>query len=248
MIKLNRIQAPTELDPATAAALTAEYAISGKDVWNKTYIRQTLLRLSNKKCAYCECYIAEESKYMEVDHFRPKSSHPDKVVQWDNLLPSCKRCNVNKWSYDVDVEGQIIDPTIQNPNDHLYLLNFQFRDKDVVGRNSIDVCNLNETDRLFMVRVLLSVEINNSLYEIRENLETYIAGSRSTRSKNAITRGVSRLLELAGPTKQYSATIATLLLLDPTYIWIKTELNLLGLWAGLQAVESAAIPGILRGP
>ena len=42
--------------------------------------------------------------------------YPDEVVDWDNLLPSCKRCNTTKGTHDVVTEPIInpfdIDPKI----------------------------------------------------------------------------------------------------------------------------------------
>src|SRR5690554_3867131 len=109
MIKLTRGAKPVELTLAIEKELTDEFKKTGASVWRKDYITNGLLAYSNNKCAYCECDITEESKYLEVEHFHHKDSYPDEVVQWENLLPSCKKCNATKSSHDTYVEP-IINP------------------------------------------------------------------------------------------------------------------------------------------
>ena len=71
------------------------------------YINESLLSMSHNKCAYCELMLGEEVKYMEVEHFYCKKLYPDGVVQWDNLLHLCNRCNTNKGIYDTKTEQYI---------------------------------------------------------------------------------------------------------------------------------------------
>ncbi|KHD08393.1 hypothetical protein PN36_13355 [Candidatus Thiomargarita nelsonii] len=59
-------------------------------------IRQTLLEMSNEACVYCGIKI--DNTDMDVDHFLPSSQFPYLAYCWDNLLPSCKRCNQNSKS------------------------------------------------------------------------------------------------------------------------------------------------------
>jgi uncharacterized protein (TIGR02646 family) len=248
VIKIERSEAPARLDPATALALTTEYAVSASNVWNKTFIREALLAMSKDKCAYCECTVAEESKYMEVEHFLPKSVYPAMVVEWTNLLPACKRCNGSKRDYDAHAEGMIIDPSSRNPKDHLYFKDHVLRYKDDIGRRTIEVCNLNETDRLYLVRARLAAEACHSLERTKELLEDYIAGARETRRRNQIVRSIEQLLRQSAPAQQYSALLATALLTDPTYKWIRDRLQELDEWAPLASLESAAATVALPPP
>lgn len=96
MIRLYRPNCPQQLTDTVKDELTQEFINTGKNVWAKTYIKSALLAMSHNKCAYCECKLDEESKYMEVEHFLPKDDYPNQVVDWNNLLPSCKRCNTKK--------------------------------------------------------------------------------------------------------------------------------------------------------
>ncbi|EON74840.1 hypothetical protein ADIS_4703 [Lunatimonas lonarensis] len=44
------------------------------------WLKESLLELSYGKCAYCECDLKEEAKYMEVEHFEDKANNPNKVL------------------------------------------------------------------------------------------------------------------------------------------------------------------------
>jgi len=240
VIRLSRGPAPQKLDRAEIAALTGEFKASGKDVWNKPYIREALLALSHCKCAYCEANISEESKYMEVEHFRPKEDFPDLVVDWGNLLPACKRCNVRKGTYNVDAEGMIVNPFIHTPQDHFYFRDYRLRPRDDIGRNTTQILYLNQLDRLVSVRMQVGDAIASSLEKIRSQVEDYLAGPRMTRKRNQITTGVEELLKQAQPASQFSALAATVLLGDDNYKWIKAQLEVLNLWTELDPLEIAA--------
>jgi uncharacterized protein (TIGR02646 family) len=228
VIRLNRGAPPAQLDAATVAALTAEYLATEKSVWNVQYIRDALLALSGSKCAYCETNIAEESKYMEVEHFRCKEVNPLLVVEWTNLLPSCKRCNVRKGSYDVDAEGMILNPFSDNPGEHLYFKNYRVRWRSDLGRRTVDA-------------------IETSLEKIRDELEEYLQGQQTTRKKNRVVRGLEKLLLESRGASEMSALAATILFEDPNYVWIRENLIALDLWAGLTALETSAQANALPG-
>jgi len=89
-----------------------------KNIKNKKYIskntpynddaklvKNTLKKLYDYKCAYCESFI--KNAYGEIEHYRPKkSSNLSRcdstkayywlAFSWDNLLPCCKKCNIEK--------------------------------------------------------------------------------------------------------------------------------------------------------
>lgn len=230
------------LDEQASADLTWRFANSGATVWNVDFIKTPLLESSYQKCAYCETKLDEESKYMEVEHFRCKRDFPEKVVEWLNLLPSCKRCNGSKSDYNVEVEGQLINPYDQNPVDHIYLSNYRLRWRDDLGRRTIETIHLNDTERLVSVRLRVGESVAAALDVLRNSLEEYIDGPQTTRRRNQIVSGIRRLLELAQRQAEYSAVSATVLLRDPNYDWIKSRLVELGLWGDLHQLEEGAVP------
>jgi len=68
-------------------------------------VKNTLKKIYHYKCAFCEATL--KNSYAEIEHYRPKkSSNLTKcdstksyywlAFAWDNLLPSCKMCNISK--------------------------------------------------------------------------------------------------------------------------------------------------------
>lgn len=51
-------------------------------------IKNSLIPVLDTKCVFCET-IPNESGYVEVEHFFPKSIYPEDTYSWKNLLPSC---------------------------------------------------------------------------------------------------------------------------------------------------------------
>lgn len=126
MIKLKCANPPTYLSYQKKQDLTDKYKTHGTNVWNKKEIKDALLRISHDKCAYCECEIGSAAGYLEVEHFIAKSIDPDKVLEWENLLPSCKSCNGKKGSHDVIAEP-IINPYKDEPKNHLSFIHARLK-------------------------------------------------------------------------------------------------------------------------
>ena len=96
MIKLELPPKPRQLTDELQSRLTQEYKDTGKTVWKIEWLKKTVSEMSFGKCCVSEIRLGEESKYMEIEHFYPKKQYPDKVMEWGNLLPSCKKCNGTK--------------------------------------------------------------------------------------------------------------------------------------------------------
>lgn len=228
MIKLDRYFTPLFLTPLTVRTLTVEFKQNETNVWNNEEIKGALLKLSYNKCAYCECDLSKESKYMEVEHFEDKKNNPDKVVLWDNLLPSCKRCNGSKGTHDVITEP-IINPFITDPRQHLSLKLYRFKGKDNIGTNTIGVIDLNNTTRATMKRFEIGNALLVNLEIVQDSLCNYTANP-ITRRKNKVIAQIEKLLLEAQPQSEYAATAATILQKESVYPTIKLELQTLGLW------------------
>ncbi|MFN4151578.1 MAG: HNH endonuclease, partial [Candidatus Sericytochromatia bacterium] len=82
MIYIERTQSPMKLEEQKEE-LKKKYLETGASVWNKDFIKKALLEMSHNKCAFCECTLNIESKYMEVEHFFNKSNYSEKVVDWE---------------------------------------------------------------------------------------------------------------------------------------------------------------------
>lgn len=228
MIPINRPQKPVELDATKISELTARYKLDESSVWNQPYIRSALLDMSHNKCVYCESKVDEESKYMEVDHFLPKSIYQDLVVFWKNLLPSCKRCNTNKLDHDSESKP-IIDPSTTLPNEHIGIRNYRLKGKNQLGRDTIDIVDLNESIRCTAKRFAIGEQVTITILQLHEILETYRINHHA-RTRNRLTGGIRRLLAEASPSSEYSATAATAMCSDEDFAVLVQQMKALNLW------------------
>lgn len=209
MIKIFKKSCPPELTDTLKKELTDEYKSNGSAVWKKSFIEKALLESSYNKCCYCECKIDRESKYMEVEHFNDKGRNPDLVVEWENLLPSCKRCNGHKATFDT-VNNPFINPAVTNPKNHLILSAFWLYPISKKGKNTIDELFINDPDRMIVPRFEITNAIYKQLEELYERIENYHNGIQKTsRSKNRIINTIESLMREGLPESEYAATVST---------------------------------------
>lgn len=245
MIKLNRPDKPSDLTTEVENQLVEEYKNTGKPVWRKDYITTSLLEMSHNKCCYCETILGVQARSMQVEHYHCKDLYPDEVVKWENLLPSCSQCNSNKSTLDT-YETPIIDPTVDNPKDYLYLKCYMIKSKDNTigskGRSTVDQLELNHRDRLVTPRIKIASEMNYKLTDIHEKaiaLNSREDGKLYNKSK--IINTLVDILKMAQSDAEYSAFMATIILTDEDYIEIKNILNNKGLWTNeLETLHNCA--------
>ncbi|RBL89624.1 hypothetical protein [Chitinophaga flava] len=78
-----------------------------------------LVKANGLYCAYCETVLTD-GIVMDIEHKLPKASFPDVMMDWDNLVISCKPCNeLNKGNNPKQVLGaqRIIYEDLQAPKD-----------------------------------------------------------------------------------------------------------------------------------
>ncbi len=63
--------------------------------------RDDLFNRLGKYCSYCE---VELKLSLAVEHVRPKSHHPELLLDWENMLLACVNCNSIKGSKDINLE------------------------------------------------------------------------------------------------------------------------------------------------
>lgn len=229
MIKLERGECPKEFTAEVCEELTKLYLENrDKDVWNspkiKKPLKDALLEMSHHKCAYCECILNIEAKDVTIDHFLPKSTNPIRVVDWENLLPSCLRCNREKGDY----EGKIVNPCKDKPQDYIALdskSRYRLRGIDAtgIGKNTIVSIKLNDIQRVMVPRMTEWEDIHRRLAEILEDLEE--EGYRPKYKNRA-----EILMNECMPGSSYAAVKATNMLDDDCYKGIKNFLNAEGKW------------------
>jgi uncharacterized protein (TIGR02646 family) len=228
MIQLKAQPKPVELTASEIRKLTKEFIKTEKSVWKKDYITEPLLKMSFGKCCFCETKVNEESKYMEVEHFYPKSIYKFKVVSWKNLLPICGRCNKKKLKHDTKKEP-IIHPVFDNPKEHLKLKNYRFYGKTDLGKLTKDIVDLNDRQRLVNVRSEIGVKLLEGLDDLLQSTQDYIANP-ITRRRNKIIGKLKNILLEGTKEYEYSATAATVLLEDDNYKEIKQLFIDINLW------------------
>ncbi len=221
MIKLTLPAKPFQLSDEVQKELTEKYLSDGSDVWNKPFIRNAVLNIAYGKCCYSECKLVEESKYLEVDHFYPKKHFPQKVVEWGNLLPSCKKCNTEKSDHNPVIEP-IINLYIDNPKDHLYIENFRFYGKTEKGKTTIDFVALNDRKHFVDKRYKIGIQIVETLEEINQDIETV--------DKKRLVKRLKKLLNEGTKENEYSATISSIILQSDDFKNIEMILNKNSLW------------------
>lgn len=210
MIKLTLPPKPAQLTE-NEKSLTAEFIASGKkkSVWKKDYITRPLLEMSHNKCAYSEIRVNQKSTYMEVEHFRHKDQYPSDVVNWNNLLPSCKKCNTTKGSLDV-VATPIVNPVFDKPGNHLFVKCFRFYPKDDKGRHTIKAVALNDNTHFTNPRA-------QAAFDVVEKLEKEFSGLKKSVcaiDRNACVSSIKTILEDCGPESEFSAVLSTYILYE----------------------------------
>lgn len=164
MIKLTRGHKPAFLTDEKVQELTEKFKKNGGSVWNTHHIKKPLSASTSHKCAYCETDLNSPSIYMEVEHFLPKSKYANLVVIWDNLLPSCKRCNGVKNDDDV-LAKPIINPFDKDPREDLYFDNFCIFGKTELGNNTEITLELND-EILLRKRCMVTLAVKTNLRQM----------------------------------------------------------------------------------
>ncbi len=144
MIKLQRGERPEYLTEERVVELTESFkADKSNIVWKHKEIHAALLSSSSSKCAFCESELQVSASYMEIEHFKLKEVFPDQVVEWNNLLPSCKRCNTTKGRMNAETTP-IINPFEIDPREHLTQQACRVYFKTPLGESTRDELNLND--------------------------------------------------------------------------------------------------------
>lgn len=229
MIKLNRAARPSYLTEQITKDLTIAFKTTGQAVWNDERLKVPLRLSSHGKCAYCECSIIEESKYMEVEHFKDKHSYPDDVIQWDNLLPSCKRCNGTKGIHDV-IDTPIINPYIDHPRDHIYYKDYRIQGKTEKGIDTIEAIGLNNYARIAIKRFEIGYAIIESIALCQDKIKEYET-TKKTRALNKVSRFMERILNECQPSATYAATTATTALNSEIFFEVVESMKLIKAWS-----------------
>ncbi|OOF55776.1 HNH endonuclease [Rodentibacter genomosp. 2] len=218
MIPLQKNTPPSYLTDEKVKELMDKYQQDGSSVWNREPIKASLRESSHNKCAYCECVLQETDSYGEVEHFYPKKLYPEDILNWDNLLPSCKRCNIHKSDHDTKKEP-IVNPYKDIPKSHFTIQACRLYPKSERALRAIDVLNLNDSQRLCVPRFRLC-------NDIKEKLENILNLSKPIEKRNKL----KNLLISCSKSGEFSAFCSHTLHHDQHYYQVKDELSKNGMW------------------
>ncbi|ORM61558.1 hypothetical protein PRCB_11055 [Pantoea rodasii] len=242
MIKLERNFTPEFFSRENLSELTDKFKKNGTPVWHHPEVKDACLSLSSGKCAFCEVILEEASTYNEVEHFKDKKTYPDDVIQWENLLPSCRHCNGSKHSHDVVLEP-IINPCHDVPSVNIYMRGYRIKGRTYLGEMTISTLNFNHREHKYIPRCKAGEVIESSLEDALEKLEWYLH-SPSTRRKNNLQNMVEAILGECQKTAQFSAVSATILHDSDDYEQLRTHMQRHNLWTDFMQelhIDSQAI-------
>ena len=238
MIKLLEIDKPSELTDDVINDKTEKFKINKVSVWNETYIKDQLKLMSRNKCCYCECRFGKGNNKFTVDHFHPKSKYPKEVVKWDNLMPACRRCNIdNKHIHDTKV-NPIINPKYDDPSEYFIIYNYHFIPKNdsLKGALTCAVLGLNKTD-ILEERFKISNETIDSIRINYDNSKKLCDQKQcSSYEIYNLRNGVEKLLKEAQPDSDFSAVVATCILEHPYFPKLIINMKQLDIWTKEMAI------------
>lgn len=241
MIRLQRPAPPSDLTTELLEELTERFEATAYAGWRREDIIALLLASSHSKCAYCESSL-EPFQGMEVDHFDPKGSRPELALDWNNLVPSCRRCNGRKATHNV-VLYPIINPYDVEPRDHLALNGTRLVGRTALGEMTLAKLPL---QAFAVARYLLIIDMQKLIHDLRDDLVEVTPPLRP-RKASRFQDSAEAILRSGTPQKAYSAVVARALLDDEIWKECVEHLERLELWtdehAGLLAeVHRVALP------
>ncbi|MDE5585860.1 MAG: hypothetical protein K2I92_05900 [Muribaculaceae bacterium] len=224
MIKLTLPPRPAFLTDEFVNRQTEKYkADNSVRVWDIKALKEALLTASHNKCSFSEVILNQEGKYMQVEHFYPKSKYPEKVLEWGNLLPCLNVCNSRKRDLDPS-RHPMVNPFFDNPKDFFYIENGRIcvlDSKNKKAVNTLEAYDLNNPGQLRIPRLRSINKVKEILLMIKDTFpqNTLIGKNR-----------LKAILRDCGKTYEYSAAKSTAVLEDNNYRIMKEILTERGEW------------------
>lgn len=145
MIYRKRNISPAELNDRSddwISRLAVNPELDYKREWrrfvNSTHVnttRDALVEMYNRKCCFCEHNTSGHA----IEHFVPKSINPQRLFDYNNLHLICAECNSYKGNKVID---NVVDPSIEDPGQHITFQAQKIKSISVKGNVTIDVARL----------------------------------------------------------------------------------------------------------
>ncbi|HLO44159.1 MAG TPA: hypothetical protein VK175_07495 [Leadbetterella sp.] len=180
------------------------------DKYKHFQITEAVIEILNGKCVFCESKI-DTVDYINIEHFLPKSLYFKSTFMWNNLFPSCRKCNIPKSNIDTKLKP-IVNPETENPElffvfDNLRIEVSPTSPDKIKSLNTITTCDLNRTalSRAYS-------EILISFYEAEKNLEdsvkdynALVQNAAKVKHANNMHNSIDNIKSLLQPNQQYSS-------------------------------------------
>ncbi|MEV5708834.1 hypothetical protein [Actinoallomurus sp. NPDC052274] len=146
-----RSQLEVRTDRLAAAGPSPDAA---RRAWKSASVERHGIReqLSRMAAGIMRCMYCGDNLGTDIDHFEPISRAPLRTFHWVNHLLACSFCNSNlkRDTFPCGSSGEhlLIDPTTEDPNEHLMLLlgTGEYRHLTAKGQATIQVFGLNRAD------------------------------------------------------------------------------------------------------
>lgn len=166
--------------------------------YNEPSIKARLIEETHGKCAYCESKITHIA-YGDIDHILPKNKGacPELYVEWENLTLACELCNRSGKRDYYNPELLLINPYVDNPEEHFmdlgeFIISISGDDR---ARITNDILKLNRTE--LIERRKERIDLVAALLELW-------AREQNTCRKNTLEQ---QLHEQYSEEKEFSSTI-----------------------------------------
>ncbi len=123
------------MDEINKQGTYAKVADSFKTKYRQDDVKETLEKMYNQHCCYCESVVGTSS-YGRIEHLRPKSlpQFYQYAFEWDNLHWCCEVCNTSYKKANWDFENPILDPA-KDDIDKFLKLNLTTGKYEEIGNN-----------------------------------------------------------------------------------------------------------------
>lgn len=157
-------------------------------------ITDLLFKSSHEKCAFCETKPGESGN-IEVEHFAPKAIYPNLTFEWDNFLPSCRKCNGSKLDHDT-IKEPIVNPYSIDPEKYFYYKDIRImaKENNNIGKLTIETCGLNSV-RLMTPRSKILISLNSYSQSLEDAIAEYHSAD-TPRKKTIRKRKIAESLEI----------------------------------------------------
>lgn len=198
--------------------------------YSRTYVKEALKELFNKKCAYCESYLTH-IEHPHIEHWRPKGKVTEDITHrgyywlaadWGNLFLACGVCNssykLNKFplkdgseyarlsSEDIHILERplLVNPCNDNPEQHLdFTCKGEIIGVTHEGEKSIEVYGLDREDLTYRRKFFASSLICSRLDDILEDI--YEFKSQPSKLMQRVNKKINELNIFVSSNAEYSA-------------------------------------------